>query len=318
MTRVLALVTLLIAACSAPGSAPAGIPATYAFAMTAGDAIVALDERGTVIGTIWKSPVQGMAPTGLSLSLDGRSLLFVISPPPDPRRGFGSDVWRIGTDGSGARAVVEHEEDYTFYASPVLDGSGNVLYVNRRSQTLKDGVPFGLRDEIVRVDLRTGERRSVVTDAADFAVSPDGRAIVYVHTTNGAPDTLWRVGTDGSEPQVLLPRDRWAYLQTPRFAPDGARVVFSAAGRSRVLGRSGTFAHLGIPSDLLVVGNDGSALREITRTNDDVWPAWSPDGAQVAYAVGGALRIVDLASGEDRDLARNERFLFAELVWVRR
>lgn len=79
MTCVLALVTPHRGMQHA-GIGAAGIPATYTFAMTAGDAIVALDERGTVIGTIWYWIREGVAGTAM---------------PPWRDRLSEADMWRL-------------------------------------------------------------------------------------------------------------------------------------------------------------------------------------------------------------------------------
>lgn len=58
--------------------------------------------------------------------------------------------------------------------------------------------------------------------------------------------------------------------QSPRFSPDGKRIVFTSNrdGRWRVY----------------TMNSDGSAQRPLTpRTEESVFPAWSPEGGQIAY-----------------------------------
>ena len=102
-------------------------------------------------------------------------------------------------------------------------------------------------------------------------------------------------------------------------------IVFSAAGHavSRVpstpVVSSGTTgaAHLNIPSELNVAPCDGTSVKVVGQTGDDVVPAWSPDGTQVAYVGTGAFLVLTLANGNIRTLAQGQDFFFGDLVWLK-
>lgn len=314
---------LLVTACApAPGAdLQRKAPASYAFAFSSYSGLLALDAAGTPLGIITELPQASGIPTGLALARDGTRLVFSLTLAPHPTRGFGTDVYSLALEGTDLRPVLEHEAENVFYGAPTLT-KDQVLYVHRRAARTVNGQPAGNTDEIVQVDLRTGTRRLVMDNASDPALSPDGTYLVYVHMTSGAPAGLWRVNADGSGARPFLQSaDTFWYLQTPRFSPDGSTIAFSAAGRTagRAPGSAGgRQAHLGVPSYLYLVDATGRNLREVTRTDDDVWPAWSPDGAKIAYVSGLALHVLDVASGAVTDLASGENYGYGELVWMPR
>src|SRR5213594_149851 len=122
-------------------------------------------------------------------------------------------------------------------------------------------------DSIERLDLRSGERKRILMNGADPALSPDGKLIVYVHLTQGQPDGLWSANIDGSSARPFFKtKDTWWYLQAPRFSPNGCEIVFSAAGHtvaSLPIGAKAGFAHLNIPSELYVAPCDGTSVKAI-------------------------------------------------------
>ncbi len=134
------------------------------------------------------------------------------------------------------------------------------------------------RLDLVVIDTRSGERRTLAGatgfDHGSPSISPDGRDVVCTRLTAGtpaaAPDvTLWLVDVATGAGRDLTPTlDRWP--QGPRWAPDGAVVLFVAdeAGRG----------------PLFCVGRDGGPVRRLSMegTFSDLCPA--PDGASV-YAL---------------------------------
>jgi len=329
-----------------PAAEAAGLRAAFILANPAG--LLALDENARTLGRVVDLPANS-APATPTLHPSGKSVAFAITQVPTKTTGFGSDIWTANLDGTGMRPLVEHEGDTIFYASPRFDPTGNVLYVHRRAAILKNGSFVGNEDAILRIDLRTGERKTLLADGADPALSPDGRTLVYVHLKDGQGDGLWTANADGTGAHPLLKgKDTFWYIQSPRFDPAGQRIAFSGAGHSatavdRMLARTAgapsaavvgaraaaafgaplaavdgaPLAHLGVPSEIFLVPLDGSSVKSIGQTGDDVTPAWSPDGTRLAFIGTGAFYTLALADGSVKSLAQGNDFFFGDLLWIR-
>jgi hypothetical protein len=324
------LAAVVLASCSAPAVPPptdtaAGLQATFVLANPAG--LLALDTAGRAIGRIVTLPAQS-APATPVLAPGGKTIVFALTQQPDKKTGFGSDLMTVNLDGTGYNPVVQHESDNVFYASPRFDPTGKLLFFHRRAALIQSGSFVGNEDSIERLDLATGERKRIVMNGADPTLSPDGKLLVYVHLTQGQPDGLWIANVDGSNARPFFKtKDTWWYLQSPRFAPSGCEVVFSAAGHTvssaapasvaAAAPRPSGAAHLNIPSDLNIAPCDGMSVRVVGQTGDDVVPAWSPDGKEVAYVGTGAFFVLTLANGNIRTLAQGQDFFFGDLVWVK-
>lgn len=317
---VLAAVALAVITCTGSATPPvaAGVGSKATFLLANPSGILGLDESCRPLGAIATLPVNS-APTSPALHPDGRSIVFGLTLPPDPRTGFGSDIYSVDLDGTRLRPVVAHEAENVFYTSPRYDPSGTFLYVHRRAALVVNGQYTGTEDAIERIDLKTGERKRILTDAADHALSPDGRTLVYVRVVNAQIENLWTANADGSGARPFFrTKDTFWYLQSPRFSPSGAEVAFSAAGRSTSHGAAGgRLAHLGVPSELYVGPADGSGLRSVGQTGDDVVPAWSPDGKKIAYVGTGAFFTVDVTSRDVRTCAQGQDFFFGDVLWLR-
>jgi Tol biopolymer transport system component len=313
--------------CTAPPVAPPaspgiGLQASFVLANPAG--LLALDASGHSMGRIVDLPAQS-APATPALHPSGKSIVFALTQQPDKKTGFGSDIYTVNLDGTGFKPLVQHEADNVFYASPRFDRSGNILYFHRRAAIVQAGAYVGNEDSLQRLDLRTGERKRILVDGADPTISPADDRIVYVHLNQGYPDAIWTANTDGSNARPYFKtKDTWWYLQTPRFAPKGCEIVFSAAGHAiatapppiQSSGKAG-FAHLNVPSFLYLAPCDGMSVKELVQTVDDVVPAWSPDGSQIAYVGTGGFFIVTVANGNVRTLAQGQDFFFGDLVWLK-
>lgn len=97
-----------------------------------------------------------------------------------------------------------------------------------------------LRNMLVRIDVRTGERIVIAEDPdADLgvpAISPDGHAVAYLRETHSTPRrapriTLCRTGFDGESAELTGHWDRWPTSVT--WSLDGSTLLVTADDNGR-------------------------------------------------------------------------------------
>ena len=170
--------------------------------------LLALDNTARTLGRIVDLPSQS-APSTPSLHPGGKAIVFALTPQPDPKRGFGSDLYVVNVDGTGLRAVVQHESDNVFYASPRFDASGNVIYFHRRAAIITMA-RHGQHDAIERLDLRSGEGSDREGPRRPTS-SPDGKTLITCTQSGqvdaaGAPTSMERTrGPSSSRGHLLVP-----------------------------------------------------------------------------------------------------------------
>jgi len=306
-----------------PADAAVGTRSTFAVATPAG--LIGFSADAKELGQIVQLPVG--VPSSPTLDPAGKVIVFSLSRVADAADP-GSDIYGVRVDGTDLRLLLKHERPNVFYASPTFDRSTGFLYVHRRAVDLSDlRNPAASRtlDSVERVDMRSGEHRTVLTDAAEPTFSPDGKTVVFVHISHGELDGLWTARPDGGIPGPLFKtRDTFVFMQAPRVSPTGREVVFCSAGHV-VTQRSpppaagsaggGRLAHLGVPSEVFIAPLDGTGLRSIATTGDDVVPAWSPDGDRVAFIAQGTFYVVSASDGAVK-LAQPIAFRFGDPVWL--
>ena len=139
---------------------------------------------------------------------------------------------------------------------------------------------------LISVSVMHGQTRRFITERdlfkftwiADPQISPDGATVAFVRVTVNEKDnryetSLFTVPASGAEaPRRLTSGTRDT---TPRWAPDGKRIVFV-----RAVDKDGKTQ----PPQLYVLQMDGGEGRAITEVKGGAGaPAWSPDGTTIAF-----------------------------------
>ena len=113
--------------------------------------------------------------------------------------------------------------------------------------------------------------------------SPDGSQVVFQSNRTGRWE-LFVMGADGGDVRQLTnaPGDN----VTPKWSPDGRRIVFAAERRPG-------------DSEIYVMDADGRNARALSPApGDDSHPSWSPDGARILF--NSARNTPDLAADWSR------------------
>ena len=198
----------------------------------------------------------------LTASVDGKTLALVVA-----ERGVTPRLCLIDV---ATRAVRCLEDVIPESASPAFSPDGATLYVG------------GTKD-LFAIDVATGRPRVVAADVAPtggVAVSPDGRALVYSDCRSYGEIVV--VGA-GAAPTVLVEGGR---VRSPVAMPDGglAFLANDPVRGIRIVARSA----------------DGTERVLATDDRDLGRPAFSVDGALVAYARGGrGVFVRPLAGGDE-------------------
>lgn len=133
--------------------------------------------------------------------------------------------------------------------------------------------------QIVVADTRLATPRTITTGGGEKrapALSPDGTTVAYVSTaSSGGNPTVRLVRSDGTADRALALD---GFVNDPAWSPDGRLLaVTRRVPSSTPRGQPGR-------SEIWIVERDGSGARRLVASDGhDLQPAWSPDGARLAY-----------------------------------
>ena len=232
--------------------------------------VAALRERGVAVAI--EEPEEPEEPGAGGVVLGGRPIVFASS------RRTGDDWEReVHSLDPKTGAVVNLSQGLA--AAPFSDGS--------QPDTTSDWRYLPETGSIV-----------LVRWSEEPAQSPDGTRIAF-SSRRDLNSEVYVMDADGGAPQNLTFHEAWD--EGPAWSPDGQRIAF-------VSDRNGDveeFGGLRFNTDIFVMNADGSGVEQVTsdplsRSADQ--PAWSPDGSSIAFARGGGISILELASGEAQEL----------------
>ena len=189
------------------------------------------------------------------------------------------DLW-LRLPGSDQRAAVRLTSSESGWdRDPAWGPDGETLYFS----STRAGQP-----DLWRLDRRpdgtlgTPRRITETPGRAERAPAVASTGALAFRTGRGRQADLWLRAPDGTERPLT---DAPGAERAPAFSPDGRRIVYAAA---RADGRS-----------LRLLSLDGDTTEtEVLLSGPYTRPAWSPDGALIAFSVqedGGAVAVTDTA-----------------------
>jgi len=189
-------------------------------------------------------------------SPDGSQVAF-ISDRDDPNPGNCShtcfyQLYVINADGSGERKLIETE-----FSTLHPDWHPNGAKISFDTE-------FNLQGDIYVVNADGSDLQLLIEDGFWADWSPDGSQIVFASNRDGNVE-LYLADADGGNQRRLTQNGRLDYF--PDWSPDGRRIAFTVMEDKAIY----------------IMDADGSNEQRLTPAGNAENPAWSLDGAWIAY-----------------------------------
>jgi Tol biopolymer transport system component len=246
----------------------------------------------------------------MAASPDGSQIALSYAPSPGENEiQFGySSLYLLLADGrSQPRLLLERTAEQELFFNPTWSPDGQWLYYSH--VTPLDEATFTFVTNLERLELATGMVDILAENGIWPRLSPDGRTLTYVHIDRDSlAAELILAASDGSNPTVMIPLDRFVTLDAPFFSADGQWLYFSAVAQQtssvawweRLLGIEVAEAH-NLPSRwwrLPVSGGDPEPLTDEARVGQ--YGVLSPDGRSIAFAAQSGIYLMQPDGGDIR------------------
>lgn len=226
------------------------------------------------------------------VSPDGREILFTSYAPGLPN----TEIFVTALDGSDRTALTDTPQGNS---DPTWSPDGTrIAFVSDR-----DGEP-----NIYVMSLDGSGLREITHDAdgkSQLAWSPGGDEIAFVHEPAGGGDRdIYEVSASGGAAKDLT-NDPSSDEVEPSFSPDGSEIAYSGPFHAN---------HESTGADLWVMNAEGGGSRPLVHEgngySEGAFPAWSPDGASIAFAASngtgyGHVWTAPAAGGQNSELVAN-------------
>ncbi len=223
-------------------------------------------------------------------SPDGKKIAFT-QPGLDYGNGDGEDIWVMNADGTGLINLTHSEGDDS---SPCFSPDGKqIAWLSMRGgnwevylmnidgtqlQRITNNNPRG-----VGLGNRLMIKGTEFYNSLDF--SPDGLTIIF-KLYRDRSENLYARKRDDTTP-LQLTKNRMAYLNGPRFSPDGKKIVFHATPVDLFPATTlpnGQKVFRETFAKIVVMNADGSQPTDLTNSGAAATnPCFSPDGEKIAF-----------------------------------
>lgn len=190
------------------------------------------------------------------------------------------------------RMRIDDLADLAVPSQPVLSPDGSRLVYALRTLDVEADRNV---DQLWTVSTSGGDARRLTSGTGDTAPtwSPDGARLAFVRATDG-PAQVWLLAAEGGEPERVTDLDLGA--GAPSWSPDGRRIAFTApvdpapGGTGPIVSErldyqadgAGMFG--AVRNQLHLVDIATGSCRRLTDGPEHAGePAWSPDGATLAF-----------------------------------
>ncbi len=212
--------------------------------------VVSGESRDLTPGPFDTPPISLGGFQDYDLSPDGGELAFVRNTDVPTAVGTGNDIWLVDTRGDGPVQLGENDANE---AAPQYSPDGRyIAYLAMKRAGFEAD-----RTRIVVYDRQSGEHNWVTEDldrsVASFVWSPDSSQLYFL-CQDRIYRTLYRVPAGGGEIARLTGN---THNGSVAIAPDGSKLVVTRQSNA-------------MPTELVLLDSDGTEIRQLTHTNDEL------------------------------------------------